>query len=140
MPEQYYTNSVILSRCLGLYIEEFQMKRAVLVPATLALALSVSGAPPMAFGATLSTPHQHHKARHDRHSVADDAAAKAIQSNQRIPGEDGAQTSAANRETVRDPKFLGMNAKVGMPNAEWDCSNGDAGCSWHPEGWEGTRN
>jgi hypothetical protein len=116
------------------------MKCAVLVPAALALALS-SGALPMAFGATLSTPHHHHeRARHDRHSVADDAGVKAAQSNQRIPGEDRAQTSAANRETVRDPKFLGMDAKVGMPNAEWDCSNGDAGCSWHPEGWEGTRN
>jgi hypothetical protein len=97
----------------------------------------------MAFGATLVTPHHHHEARHARHSVADEA--KGAQSNQGIPGEIPAQASAANHETVRDPKFLGMNAKVGMPNAgmpnaEWDCSNGDAGCSWHPEGWEGTRN
>ena len=23
----------------------------------------------------------------------------------------------------------------GAPNAEWDCNNGDSGCTWEPEGW-----
>ena len=115
------------------------MKCAVLVPAAIAVVLSASGALPMAFGATLSTPHHpHERIRRDRHSVADHAAVKAGQSDQRISGEERAQASATNGETAHNPKFLGMDAKVGRPSAEWDCSNGDAGCSWHPNGWEGT--
>jgi hypothetical protein len=122
-------------------IEEFQMKRAVLVPAAIAVALSAYGALPMAFGATLSTPpHHHERVRRDRHSVADRAVAKAAHSDQRISGEERTQASAGSRQTVHDPKFLGMDAKVGPPSVEWDCGNGDAGCSWHPYGWEGTRN
>jgi hypothetical protein len=117
------------------------MKHAVLVPVAIAVALSASGALPMAFGATLSTPHHHERLRRDRHSVADRAAAKATQSDQRISGEERTRPSAPDRETVNDPKFLGMNARVGPPSVEWDCSSGgDAGCSWHPYGWEGTRN
>ena len=61
--------------------------------------------------------------------------------DQRISGEERTQPWAANGETAHDPKFLGMNARVGLPSVEWDCSNGgDAGCSWRPYGWEGTRN
>ena len=117
------------------------MKCAVLVPAAIAVALSASDALPMAFGATLSSPpHHHERLRRDHHSVADREVPKAAQSDQRMLGEERMQASAANREAVYDPKFLSMGAKVGMPNAEWDCSNGDAGCSWHPYGWEGTRN
>ncbi len=122
-------------------IEVFPMKRAVLVPAAIAIVLSASSAPPTAFGATLSTPRHHHERVHrDRHSVADRAAAKAVQRDQRILDEKRAEPSAANGEATHDPKLLGMDAKVAPPSAEWDCSNGDAGCSWHPYGWEGPRN
>jgi hypothetical protein len=117
------------------------MKRAVLVPAAIAIVLSASSAPPTAFGAALPTPRHHHERIHrDRHSVADRTGAKAAQSDQLTSGEERAQPSAANGEATHDPKFLGMDAKVARPSAEWDCSNGDAGCSWHPYGWEEPRN
>jgi hypothetical protein len=73
-------------------------------------------------------------------------AATAAQGDQQNWHKKHKHYSPADRETVHnpefpdmnvrvDPMFPGMNAGVVRPSVEWDCSGGDAGCSWEPYGW-----
>lgn len=118
-------------------LREFQVKRAVLVAAAIAVALPASAAVPTAFGAGVSSTlgQTHKRVRHGRRSVDGPRVLTAAPIEQQIWREEHRQHPAADRELMQTPLFPTVNAKVETPSVEWDCSGGDAGCSWEPYGW-----
>ena len=120
------------------------MKRAALVAAAIAVALPTFGALSTAQAVVLSsTPENHHETvRHNRHNVAHRAEI-VTRNNRESPREERKHLGTGGAKSV-DPKFLGMNAGVGLPSSgpvgarppssDWDCNNGDSGCSWEPHG------
>lgn len=115
------------------------MKGAIFVAAAIAVGLPAVAAS-TAFGATSSTPRHHHeRLRYNLHAVP---AIPRGEANRRMSPERREQQTAG-RQSI-DPKFAGMSANLSPrprpPSAEWDCGNGDAGCSWEPSGWSGPKN
>lgn len=108
---------------------EFQMKRAAFIAVAIAVALPASGGVPTAFSAALSSPT---RIRHDRHKGHVEVAHALT--DQRLYRDEHSENSTASGDTRR-PQPSGMDAKVARPSVEWDCSGGDAGCSWEPYGW-----
>lgn len=113
------------------------MKRAALAAAATFAVLAASSAPLMAFGAVQSsTPRYHHeRVRHTWRSAGDLGVSAAEQRARKRSRLEHARRSPVDIEAIHNSELPDANTKVSLPSAEWDCNNGDAGCTWEPYGW-----
>jgi hypothetical protein len=111
--------------------KESHVKRGAPIAAAIVVAFSMFGPPPTAFGAAMPSTSSHDREtnRHGHHGLVHATVRPTAQSDE------SRERSAADRAAMHDNRFLGMNAKIEKPSAEWDCNGGDAGCSWEPPGW-----